>query len=350
MELKKIMVGMSGGVDSAAAAILLKKAGYEVAGCTMVLCDAFSDENLSDAKKCCEILGIPHFTLELKKLFKEQVMDNFVSEYENGRTPNPCINCNKNIKFGAMLDFAMEKGYDGIATGHYAEKTFDEKTGLYSLVRPKDRKKDQTYVLYNMTQNDLARTVFPLYGSSKPENRALTEEYGFVNSQKKDSQDICFIPDGDYVSFLENYTQKTYPAGDFIDKNGEKLGTHSGIVRYTVGQRKGLGVAFGKPLYVCEKNPQDNTVTLGDLEDIYVKTVVAEDINLVQGEKITGELKVFAKTRYNMTECSGVLTIDDENRMILKFDENIKGVAKGQSLVVYKDDCVVGGGVIVDAF
>lgn len=358
MELKKILVGMSGGVDSSAAALILKQSGYDVDGCTLKLFDGETEEapdvrtccsvtDVMDAKSVCRKLGIEHYVFNFKDLFREKVMDAFAQSYINGETPNPCINCNRYIKFDKMLARARELGYDGIATGHYARTEYDEKSGRYLLKKAADERKDQTYVLYNMTQEQLARTLFPLWNMDKPEIRALAEEHGLVNARKPDSQDICFVPDGDYAAFIERHTGRTFPQGDFIGVDGAKMGTHSGYIHYTIGQRKGLGAAFGKPVFVCGKDPEHNTVTLGESHDLMSDTVEAEDINLISVADIKGEMRVTAKIRYNMQAVSGVLTSVGDSRLRVKFDSPVRAAAKGQALVIYDGDTVVGGGKIV---
>lgn len=363
MELKKILVGMSGGVDSSAAALILKQKGYEVDGCTLKLFDGenFTREmeeapdvrtccsvsDVMDAKSVCRKLGIEHYVFNFKDLFREKVMDAFAESYINGETPNPCINCNRYIKFDKMLARARELGYDGIATGHYARSVYDEASGRYLLKKAADERKDQTYVLYNMTQEQLARTLFPLWDMDKPEIRALAEANGLVNARKPDSQDICFVPDGDYASFIEQHTGKTFPQGDFIGTDGVKMGTHSGYIHYTIGQRKGLGAAFGKPVFVCGKDPVLNTVTLGESADLMSDVVEADDINLISVPEIKGEMRVSAKIRYNMQAVSGTLTAVGDSRLRVKFDTPVRAAAKGQALVIYDGDTVVGGGKII---
>ena len=358
MELKKILVGMSGGVDSSAAALILKQKGYEVDGCTLKLFDGETEEapdvrtccsvtDVMDAKSVCRKLGIEHYVFNFKDLFREKVMDAFAESYINGETPNPCINCNRYIKFDKMLARARELGYDGIATGHYARSVYDEASGRYLLKKAADERKDQTYVLYNMTQEQLARTLFPLWNMDKPEIRALAEANGLVNARKPDSQDICFVPDGDYASFIEQHTGKTFPQGDFIGTDGVKMGTHSGYIHYTIGQRKGLGAAFGKPVFVCRKDPVLNTVTLGESADLMSDIVEADDINLISVPEIKSEMRVSAKIRYNMQAVSGTLTAVGDSKLRVKFDTPVRAAAKGQALVIYNGDTVVGGGKII---
>ncbi len=350
--MKKILVGMSGGVDSSAAALILRQQGYEVDGCTLKLFDkeessCCSVSDVMDAKAVCRKLGIEHYVFNFKELFRERVMDSFAESYINGETPNPCINCNRYIKFDKMLARAKELGYDGIATGHYARTAYDEKSGRYLLKKAADERKDQTYVLYNMTQEQLSSTLFPLWDKDKTEIRSLAEEYGLVNAHKPDSQDICFVPDGDYAAFIEQHTGKTFPSGDFIGTDGLKMGTHSGYIHYTIGQRKGLGAAFGKPVFVCGKNPAANTVTLGDSSDLMSNVVEAEDINLISVPEIKEEMRISAKIRYNMQAVNGVLTSVGDSRIRVTFDAPVRAAAKGQALVIYDGDTVVGGGKIV---
>lgn len=354
--MKKILTGMSGGVDSSVAALLLKQQGYDVSGCTLKLFDG-EDENIltraccsfsdvEDARSVCYKLDIDHFVFNFKDLFRTEVMDRFAEGYICGETPNPCIFCNRYIKFDKMLERALLLGFDGIATGHYAKTERDEKSGRTLLIRPADRKKDQTYVLYNMTQFQLERTVFPLWDRNKEQNRALAEEYGLVNARKPDSQDICFVPDGDYARFISEHTKKDFPEGDFIDTEGNVIGRHSGIIRYTIGQRKGLGVTFGKPVYVCGKDVDRNTVTLGGSKDLLTTAAVAEDVNLISVPDIDRPMRITAKTRYNMTDAAGTLERVGDSKIKVTFDVPQRAVTKGQALVVYDGDIVVGGGTI----
>ena len=355
MNQKKVAVGMSGGVDSSVCAVLLQKAGEQVGGITLKLheecalpegiCGSSSDAE--DAKKIADRLGIDFFVCDMTKTFQKAVIDRFSESYERAETPNPCILCNRYIKFDAMLTAAQNLGMDYIATGHYAQVEYDQTTGRYLLKKAKDLQKDQSYVLYSLTQNQLSHTIFPLGNLEKAEVRAIAEEHGFHNAHKKESQDICFVPDGDYAAFIRRYRGLSFPEGNFVDKNGKVLGRHKGIIHYTVGQRKGLGLSFPCPMYVISKDLASNTVTLGPIEELYQSTFLATDINLISVPKIEGEMEVCAKIRYNQKEQPATVIQLDENTIQVTFKEPQKAITKGQAVVLYQGDTVVGGGTIL---
>ena len=347
---KKVMVGMSGGVDSAVSAYVLKQNGYETAG---VNCSFFRNEEVfieksstdaEDAKRTADMLGIPFYTVYLGEKFKECVIGPFIDAYREGATPNPCIYCNRHLKFGELLTFAEGEGYGNIATGHYA---ITEKHGdRFLLKKGADKTKDQSYVLYTLTQNQLAHTLFPLGGYTKSQVREIAESISFTTARKQDSQDICFIPDGDYAHFIEKYSSLTFPEGDFVGPDGKILGRHKGIIRYTVGQRKGLGLALPAPLYVREKDVVNNRVILCDNLTLFTRELTAKDINFIPFDRIDGELRVKAKVRYKHEEQWATVIQTDENHFRLTFDEPQRAIAKGQAVVLYDGDYVVGGGTI----
>jgi tRNA-specific 2-thiouridylase len=357
------MAAMSGGVDSAVSALLLLEAGFDVVGATMKLYDGNTDgdtggENAySTAKTCCTLtdaldardvcfsIGIPHHVFNFTREFGTDVIDYFCNAYENGETPNPCIECNRRLKFGKLLHRAEELDCVKIATGHYA-RIEQSANGRFLLKKAVDLHKDQTYVLYNLTQAQLEKTLFPLGGLTKPEVREIAAAHGFVNAKKHESQDICFVPDGDYAAFIESYTGRQTPTGDFTDRDGNVLGKHSGIIRYTVGQRRGLGITLGYPCYVTAVDPGANRVILGAEADLYTTTVRLRDINLIAADNLFVPVRCAAKTRYNQTEkpCTAEQTGTDE--ITLTFDEPQKAVTPGQAGVLYDGDTVIGGGVI----
>lgn len=350
---KKAIVAMSGGVDSSVSALLMLQQGYECMGMTMRLFDnkelglpERSTDDAADAKAVCDKLNIPHTTCNFQKEFKCHVISPFVSAYEKGRTPNPCIFCNRHLKFGKILEEAKLLGYDYIATGHYARIVYDEAKGRYLLRKGADAAKDQSYVLYNMTQEQLAHTVFPLGELSKPEIRQLAEKNNLITAHKSDSQDICFIPDGDYAAFIEKHRGKKFSPGNFIDESGKVLGRHKGIIHYTVGQRKGLGLALPQPMYVKAIDVKANTVILTTNSGLFTTKVVAKNINLIDCDKITEPRRVKARIRYHQQEQWATVIQTDEDTLELEFDEPQRAITKGQSLVMYEDDYVVGGGII----
>ncbi len=352
---KKVVIGMSGGVDSSVAAYLLKEQGYEVIGIMMKLApdDPEYAENeggccslsaVLDARRVADKLDIPFYVMNFKRPFQTLVINNFVDEYFSGRTPNPCIMCNKHIKFEELLKKAMALGADYIATGHYA--TIENIDGRYLLKRSQDDKKDQTYALYTLTQEQLAHTLMPCGAYSKTEIREIAEKIGLEVFRKKDSQEICFVPDNNHGRFIEKFTGKILNPGKFVDKNGNVLGTHKGIVYYTIGQRKGLGIALGKPMFVTDIIPEKNQVVLGDEEDIFKTELIAKDINLIPFEKFEGEMKATAKVRYSAKPAVATITQLDDDKVKIKFGEKQRAITKGQSVVFYDGDIVVGGGII----
>lgn len=354
MDGKKALIGMSGGVDSSVAALLMLRAGYECIGATMRLYDndmiglekghtCCSLDDVEDARSVARRLGIPHYVFNFKDDFERQVIRKFVSCYECGGTPNPCIDCNRYLKFDRLLRRALELGCDCVVSGHYAQV---RKSGdRYLLYKAADKAKDQTYFLACLNQEQLSRIQFPLGGLTKQEVRAIAEENGFINARKHDSQDICFVPDGDYPAFLERYTGKHYPAGDFLDQSGKVVGTHSGAVRYTLGQRKGLGLALGAPVYVCGKDMQANTVTVGPESELFDRIVYAEDVNWIAIPELTGPLRVTARTRYHQAEQQATV-YPAENGFRLEFDQPQRAPTPGQAAVLYQGDVVLGGGTI----
>ncbi len=356
--MAKVMVGMSGGVDSSVAAKVLLDSGYDVTGVTLKM---FASDDIieTETRTCCSLsdvedaravaykLGFEHVVLNFREVFREHVINRFIESYVTGKTPNPCIECNRHIKFDRMLRKAEELGFDYIATGHYALKEYSEETGRYYLRRPADRSKDQTYVLYSLTQHQLEKTLFPLSGYEKTEVRKIAEEAGLVNSRKPDSQDICFVPDGKYADFIRKNTGRGSEPGDFTDMDGNVLGRHNGIISYTIGQRKGLGIALGKPAFVVSKDAQTNTVVLGSDDDLFTTELIAEDVNFMSVEKPEGEMRVTAKPRYNCADSPAVISVLPDGRVKVVFDEPQRAVTSGQAVVFYDGDIVVGGGTIV---
>ena len=340
---QKVLVGMSGGVDSSVCAALLQNDGYEVVGVTL---DLFGDTSTAqnDARAVCETLGISHVVFNLKNEFKQFVIDNFINEYIAGRTPNPCLVCNRTIKFGEMLKIADKLGCQKIATGHYAKIV--EKNGRYLLCRAEDKAKDQSYVLYCLNQEQLSRTVLPLSRHSKEDVRKTAEELTLVNANKKDSQDICFVPDGDYAAFIEKTAHFVSEAGNYLDVSGSVLGQHKGVIRYTIGQRKGLGIALGKPAFVIDKNPVTNEVIIGDEGHLFYKKVYVERLNFIPFDELKNELKVECKLRYRHTEQSAVIK-PYKNGVLVEFSDPQRAPSPGQAAVFYDGEIVVGGGTIV---
>lgn len=339
----KAIIAMSGGVDSSVAAFLTKQNGYKLKGVTLSL-EVGSEGDISDAKKVAERMGFPHEVLNLREEFQKEVIDRFIDAYENSRTPNPCVICNKYIKFGRLLDYAEENGYSHTATGHYAQ--IECVNGRCILKKGVDKTKDQSYVLYSLTQEQLKHSLFPLGSLSKNEVREIALENGFVNAKKKESQDICFVPDGDYAGFIERYLGKTYPEGDFVDFDGNVLGRHKGLIRYTIGQRKGLGLALPKPMYVCKLCTDNNSVMLGDNANLFSNTLDAYDINLITTDKLDSSIRAEAKVRYSQNAQKATVWQTDDNELHIEFDEPQRAITSGQAVVLYDGETVIGGGTI----
>lgn len=357
---EKVVIGMSGGVDSSVAAYLLKEQGYDVLGITMEVIprnEEFEEREggccslsaVNDATRVAAKLDIPYYVLNFKDVFQSKVINYFIDEYLAGKTPNPCIACNKYIKFDEFLKKAELLGAKYIATGHYAIIEKDENTGRYLLKRSKDDKKDQTYVLYNMTQYQLEHTLMPLGGFTKDKVREIAAEIGLSVANKKDSEEICFVPDNDYAKFIKERQPEKIKPGYFVDVEGNRLGKHKGIVHYTIGQRKGLGLSLGRPVYVIDIIPEKNLVVIGEEGEIFKDTLYAEDVNLIPFEKLEGEMKVTAKIRYSAKEANATIK-PHKNGVLVKFETPQRAITKGQSVVFYDGDIVVGGGIIKEIY
>ena len=358
-EKKKALVAMSGGVDSSVAVRLLQQQGYLCHGVTMRLND-WSDEEDGSGRTCCAQkdivdaaraafrLGVSHEVLDCREEFRSRVIDRFVCTYEAGGTPNPCIECNRSLKFDTLLRLALSRGMDCLATGHYARIEYDEASGLWQLKKALDHAKDQSYVLYMLSQNQLEHIRFPLGGLTKIETRALAESLGLCNAGKPDSQDICFVPDGDYVAFMERYRGRPYQPGDIVDLRGRVLGRHRGAVRYTTGQRKGLGLALGTPVYVCGKDMAANRVRVGPEEALYSSALTATAVNWVAGRPPEGPLPVQAKTLYGAEAAEAAVYPLADGRFRLEFDQPRRALSPGQAAVLYDGELVLGGGTICE--
>lgn len=356
--METVVVGMSGGVDSSVAAYLLKQQGYRVIGVTMQIWqdeDACSvEENggccgmsaVDDARRVAASLDIPYYVMNFKEEFRKHVIDYFADEYLHGRTPNPCIACNRYVKWEALFHRSLSIGADYIATGHYARVEKLE-NGRYALRRCASGMKDQTYALYNLTQDQLKRTLMPAGDYSKEEIRAMAAEIGLLVADKPDSQDICFVPDGDYASFIKEYTGKKIPEGNFVTADGQVLGRHKGIIHYTVGQRKGLGLSLGCPAFVLEIRPETNEVVIGTYEESLTDTVRADRVNFMTVEKLDGLKRVFAKIRYNHKGAWCTVEPAGEDQIVCHFEEPQRAVTPGQAVVLYDGDYVLGGGTIL---
>ena len=354
----KAIIAMSGGVDSSVAALLTKETGDECIGATMKLfhnedigvkrektCCSLDD--VEDARNVCYRMGIRYYVFNFSERFKEDVMDRFVDAYEHGATPNPCIDCNRYLKFDKMFQRMRELEYDYIVTGHYARVDYDEEKNRYLLKKAVDDTKDQSYVLYMLTQEQLAHISLPLGGLRKTEVREIAEKHGFVNARKHDSQDICFVPDGDYAKFIEQYTGRKSIPGDFVDTEGNILGKHKGIIHYTIGQRKRLNIALGKPVFVQKICPETNEVVLGSNEDLFTTTVRANRLNFMAVEDIPEEIGALGKIRYNHRGAWCTVEKTGEDEILCTFEEPQRAITPGQAVVLYDGEYVLGGGTII---
>jgi len=352
----RVLVAMSGGVDSSVSVKLLLDEGYDVAGATMHLYNN-EDIGLERSRTCCSLndvedarlvalkLGIDFHVFNFSSDFKEYVIDNFVDTYLHGATPNPCIECNKHLKFGKFLDRALLLGYDHIATGHYVTKEFDENSQRWLLKRSGDRMKDQSYVLYGMTQEQLKRTLFPVGEMNKDKIRNIAEENSLVNADKPDSQDICFIPDGDYAKFITERAGEQ-PDGDIVLSDGSVLGKHKGLINYTVGQRRGIGVSYSEPLFVIKKDINSNKLVMGTKDEVFSSSLTASDVNFIPFDKLTEPIECTAQTRYHQQDVPCCVYPLDDNRVRVEFKTPHKAISKGQAVVFYDGEYVVGGGTI----
>ncbi len=353
----KIAAALSGGVDSSVAAHLLVKDGHDVCGMTFKMLDSdgflnggdtcTTDEDVASARDTAKRLGIPHHLFNYGENFKRDVVENFVSTYLAGGTPNPCIECNRCVKFGALLAHAEEMGYTHIATGHYARVEYDAGSGRYLLKRAADTAKDQTYVLYTLTQDRLSKIILPLGAYTKAEIREIARENGFESADKPESQDICFVPDGDYAAFIERYTGKADISGDFVDRDGNILGPHKGITHYTIGQGKHLGIAIGRKAFVCDIDPVSRRITLGDNDMLMKTSLDATDVNIIAADRLPDGARVEVKIRYAAKPAPAKVWQVSDNSVHIEFDTPQRAVTRGQSVVMYDGDTVVGGGKIV---
>lgn len=361
MAKKSVMLGMSGGVDSSVAAAILLEKGYDVIGVTMQIWPDMSEERQKTEGGCCSLsavddarhvankLGIPYYVLNFKDVFEDKVINYFKDEYLKGRTPNPCIACNRYVKFDAMLKKATSMGIDYVATGHYAKIEFDETLKRYVLRKSITEKKDQTYALYNLSQDQLSKILMPIGDYTKEQVREIAAGIDMIVASKPDSQEICFVEDNDYGRFISENTDCEIIPGDFVDTKGNILGKHKGIVHYTVGQRKGLGISFGKPMYVVEIDIHRNRVVLGDDTEVFSNALIAEDLNFITVERLENPVRVKAKIRYSAREADAEIFPYENSKVKVVFDSPQRAITPGQSVVFYDGDIVVGGGVIEKA-
>lgn len=358
MGKKTVVVGLSGGVDSSVAAYLLKEQGYDVIGVTMQIWQEEDsctvEENggccglsaVEDARRVAQKLDIPYYVMNFRKEFQKQVIDYFTREYLEGRTPNPCIACNRYVKWESLLKRSLEIGADYIATGHYA-RVEQLPNGRYAIRNSVTAKKDQTYALYNLTQEQLARTLMPVGAYTKDEIRKIAEKAGLPVAHKKDSQEICFVPDNDYAGFIKNSTGKTIPKGNFVLADGKVIGEHQGIIHYTIGQRKGLNLSMGHPVFVTKIRPDSNEVVIGENEDLFVNTLICDRVNFMAMEGLDGEVRLKAKIRYNHPGAECVISPVEDGKVRVTFDQPQRAITPGQAVVFYQGEYVAGGGIIL---
>lgn len=348
--MERIMVAMSGGVDSSVAAAVLKEQGKSILGATLRLTEdsGILPKEALLAREVCDKLRISHTAYDMRKKFKEEIIDRFINEYDIGLTPNPCVECNKYIKFGGLLNIAENEGCQYIATGHYSRIEFDNASGRYLLYRAGDLSKDQTYVLWQLSQYQLSRTLMPLGTLTKAEVREIAESYGFASAQAKESQDICFVPDGDYAAFIQQTQNKSFARGSYTDINGNIIGEHQGHQCYTIGQRKGLGIALGKPQFVISKNPATNQVVLGDEEHIFKTHIYIKYVNMIATDFPSGDISCTAKLRYSAKDEECIFHPVAENEAVLEFKKPQRAATPGQSAALYIGDVLLGGGKIVE--
>ncbi len=350
----KILIGLSGGVDSSVAAKLLSEQGHEVTGLTLQLLPSYGknrtrqEQDIRDAGLTAQKLGIPHIICNMQKEFKQYIIDYFIDEYKNGRTPNPCFICNKKIKFGLLLQKAEEEGFEAIATGHYAavEKSSRFGSERFLLKRGQDEKKDQSYFLALLSQEQFRRSLFPLASLEKQQVRCIAEKSGLINADRPESQDICFAPEGGYTEIINRYAKDMFSEGCFLDIKGNEIGRHRGLQYYTVGQRRGLAIAAGYPVYVISKNAAANTVTADTEKHLFASGLIADNVNLIAFDKLEQEMDVTVKTRYRQTGKPAKLIPLTESSVKIEFAEPEKAVAEGQAAVFYADNYVIGGGLI----